>query len=141
MQRDEEDDALELVDAVEPGREGHCEQEREQHLHAGEHHTQLLQELVEVPVQAILRRLPHVPRSLRPGRRLRDPTARAGRGATYESRTRAVQRPPDAADAPRERTSARASRLPPPSASRMARVISRSERFSRTIDSTIERRW
>jgi len=40
-------------------RERHGQQEREQHLHAGKHHAQLLQELLEVSVEMLIRGLLH----------------------------------------------------------------------------------
>ena len=54
QQRDEVDVALEVVDVAEARRERDGEQEREEHLHAGKHDPQLLQELVEVAVEALL---------------------------------------------------------------------------------------
>ncbi len=67
QQGDEEDDTLELVDLVETGRERDRQQECEQHLDARKHDPQLLQELIEVPVQALLLRLVHGASSLPPG--------------------------------------------------------------------------
>jgi hypothetical protein len=72
QERNEEHDALELVDLVEAGRERNRQQEREQHLDARKHHPQLLEELVEVPVQALLLRLVHGASRVPPGCRPRD---------------------------------------------------------------------
>jgi len=51
---DEEDVALELGDARPAVRERDGEQEREQHLHAGEHDAELVEELDQLAVEIVL---------------------------------------------------------------------------------------
>jgi len=54
LQRPEVQDALRARELAEPAGERHGEQEREEHLHAGERHAELVEQLDQLAVEALL---------------------------------------------------------------------------------------
>ena len=57
QEADEQRNPVAVLDLAEAGGERDREQEREQHLRAREHHPELIQELDQLPVGSLLRRL------------------------------------------------------------------------------------